>query len=557
MRRSGVRIPYTPPSHSLSCTRPIFRQESRAVPMNGNLFKVVLISVIAILLAIVGGAMSADGDPVSIALAMTPFVLAGLYLMKEKVWYLWVWLPAFFCFSCSVPVYQPWDNYIPLCIYSITLPFYLWNIILKRTSFAWNSIRLLDIFILILFAYVAYSCAVHPFGIGIDILNDFYGGKGYITFLGAILAYVCLSSLKTDSTELGKILKICIILIFIGCCIGTIKNLISPESTNFELHAKNAEAEGRFFAFVAISTFLLEILIIKYSLSDLLKHPLAFILVLLSIVGGILSGTRHIVIFFAIFFFSVSILYKRWIVSIILPLAVLSLLFILSETGAILRLPYGIQRTLYIIPSINVSPDVKAFSDDSSDFRIRMWKYALDDKTDFIHDKVWGDGFSRPMNIFTAYVYEKAYGLKSYARKEEGGNQEGFMYNRVWHNGTLNTIHALGYIGATLCIIIIIVGAIYSWITCRIYAHHKYRVGILYLSINFISQSFLFIILNGGPDETIPALIISLGMIKVLFCCAKREGLYVSFYVRKDYVPLMIRQTKKNLLIPKPAEVSG
>ena len=39
-------------------------------PMNGNLVKIVLISVVAILLAIIGGVMSADGDPFSIALSL-------------------------------------------------------------------------------------------------------------------------------------------------------------------------------------------------------------------------------------------------------------------------------------------------------------------------------------------------------------------------------------------------------------------------------------------------------------------------------------------------------
>ena len=53
--------------------------------MNGNLFKIVLVSVVAILLAIIGGIMSADGDPLSIVLAVSPFILAALFLMKEKV----------------------------------------------------------------------------------------------------------------------------------------------------------------------------------------------------------------------------------------------------------------------------------------------------------------------------------------------------------------------------------------------------------------------------------------------------------------------------------------
>ena len=54
--------------------------------MNGNLFKIVLVSVVAILLAIIGGIMSADGDPLSIVLAVSPFILAALFLMKGKVW---------------------------------------------------------------------------------------------------------------------------------------------------------------------------------------------------------------------------------------------------------------------------------------------------------------------------------------------------------------------------------------------------------------------------------------------------------------------------------------
>ena len=42
--------------------------------MNGNLFKIVLVSVVAILLAIIGGIMSADGDPLSIVLAVSRLI---------------------------------------------------------------------------------------------------------------------------------------------------------------------------------------------------------------------------------------------------------------------------------------------------------------------------------------------------------------------------------------------------------------------------------------------------------------------------------------------------
>ena len=94
--------------------------------MNGNLFKIVLVSVVAILLAIIGGIMSADGDPLSIVLAVSPFILAALFLMKGKVWYLWILIPILFL---PIPSLR---DYAPLLAYGITLPCYLWNVSMPR-----------------------------------------------------------------------------------------------------------------------------------------------------------------------------------------------------------------------------------------------------------------------------------------------------------------------------------------------------------------------------------------------------------------------------------------
>lgn len=110
------------------------------------------------------------------------------------------------------------------------LPFYLWNVMLRRSSLTWNSIPLLDTLIFLLFIHVAYVFLTHPFGLGINILEDYYGGKGYIMFLQALLAYVCLSSLKTSSQELGKVLQWSIALILFFTLVQTARALLSPES---------------------------------------------------------------------------------------------------------------------------------------------------------------------------------------------------------------------------------------------------------------------------------------------------------------------------------------
>lgn len=515
--------------------------------MNGNLFKIVLISVVAILLAIIGGVMSADGDPFSIALAVSPFVLAVLFLMKEKVWYLWIWVPAFFIFL------GPLTNYIPLCIYGITLPFYLWNIMLRRTSLIWNPIRLQDVFVLLLFIHVIYLFISHPFGIGVDALNDYISGKGYITFLGGCMAYLYFSSLKTDSDELGKVLQRFLIFLFVGLCIVTARNLLLPEASNTGIETLGEEKGKRLQFCLQLSLFIIDILIIKYSFTDSLKRPWIVFLAFLSAIGIVISGNRSSLTEPIAFFFLISFLYKRWLVGIGLPILSILFLFVVSAGGYLHHLPYGVQRALYIIPFVDISPIIIADAEDSNDWRLRMWKVALDDRNPFIQNKIWGDGFSRDIYHLKASIYEEAYHLRSTARKEEGGGQEGYMFLDGWHSGPISTINSLGYIGLTLYVIITVIGLIYAWLICRIYAFHKYRTGILYLSIQYIYTAVYFLGIAGTP-ATIPFQIISLGIIKVLFCCAKREGLYIPHSVRKEYVPLIIQNKKEKTPIPQYRE---
>ena len=59
-----------------------------------------------------------------------------------------------------------------------------------------------------------------------------------------------------------------------------------------------------------------------------------------------------------------------------------------------------------------------------------------------------------------------------------------------------------------------------------------------------------------GENTYIAEDIISLGIIKVLFCCAKREGLYVSIHMRREYVPLMIQQKEEKPGLPSSSRGS-
>ena len=96
----------------------------------------------------------------------------------------------------------------------------------------------------------------------------------------------------------------------------------------------------------------------------------------------------------------------------------------------------------------------------------------------------------------------------------------------------------------------------YAWIVSKIYRNHQYKLGILYVStLYFIKPVFFFLIFGDSP--TISQDIISLAIIKVLFSCAKKEGLYVSLHVRREYMPLIIRNTKEKAQSAGATAISG
>lgn len=505
--------------------------------MNGDLFKITLISVIAILLAIIGGLISADGVPVSIAVAIAPFALAGLYMMKEKVWYLWILIP---------PLFIPFsiNSYAPLFAYSVVLPFYLWNVMLRRSSLTWNSIPLLDTFIFLLFIHVAYVFLTHPFGLGINILEDYYGGKGYIMFLQALLAYLCLSSLKTTSQELGKVLQWSIALILLFTLAQTARTLLSPESAGAEA---GTDGDTRNFSYLAISILVLQVLILKYSVWQMIKRPWWGLLAASACAGILISGFRSSIAIILLLFFIVSLLYKRWFVSIVAPILGLAMLMLLSSSKTLLELPFGVQRILSVLPFLEVSSQAREDAMASIQWRVEMWKWALDDREIFIQDKIFGDGFARDINILKANIYEEAYHLTN-------TNQISFAWNGLWHSGPISTIQAIGYVGLTLYSIISVIGMVYAWQVGRIYRYSKYSLGILFITTLYFIRPLGFFFLY-GENTYIAEDIISLGIIKVLFCCAKREGLYVSIHMRREYVPLMIQQKEEKPGLPSSSGV--
>ncbi len=495
---------------------------------NQNLFTIVLVAVLTVILAILGGVLAASGSPVAAALMIAPLALVGMCLMKEKVWYLWFLVP-------PLLVVTSFQEYGYLLTIILTLPLFIWNVMLRRTTVAWNKAPLLDIAVFVLSAYVAWLFIKHPFGLGISLMQDYYGGKGYILYLQGLIAYIAFSSLKTNSDTLGKVLYWSVIVALLFTSINTVKNLFAPEEAAMEMGEELTGERLRNSKFLTISVMVLQLLIIKYSVKDFFKRPWWIAVALGACYGVMISGFRSAIANVVFVFAIVTMVYKRWITVIALPVLSLGVLTVMSSVGVLRDMPYGLQRVCSVVPFLEVNPSIARNAQSSIDWRTEMWEWALDDRQNYIQDRVYGDGFARSTRLLMGLSYEKMYGL---ARDE----QEEFASNGLWHNGMISTIQAMGYVGLALSCIVYLIGSIYALIVSRVYMYHKYRVPILFFTTSFLVKLCSFFFLSGGDNTTLAYQIVNLAIFKVLLCFAEKEGLYESIRVRKDYVPLVFRQ---------------
>lgn len=171
----------------------------------------------------------------------------------------------------------------------------------------------------------------------------------------------------------------------------------------------------------------MQLLIINYSVWQMIKRPWWGALLLLGTVGILLSGFRSAMAQVLFLFFTISLIYRRWFFCLLAPVLGVLLLLLLSSAGMLHSLPFGIQRTLSAVPFLDVSEQAKANAEDSINWRFEMWSWALDDREHFIQDKIFGDGFSRDISIVKANVYEEAYNLSK--------DQSAFAWNGQWHSG--------------------------------------------------------------------------------------------------------------------------
>lgn len=399
----------------------------------------------------------------------------------------------------------------------------------------WRSLGWLDFMVLLLAGLFAYSYYCHPVVMGIFGGKDgVAGGSAYIWCVMGILYYVILSALPCSRQEIDPVLRWAVWISAISAVLSSLWEVLGVGGSGEELRSEMSDT--RFSLFVGLGQVIILLIVCRYKLWRILVSPLLLGAVLLGLAMVFLSGFREKLVCTAVLVIYVAVIRREFITVTLLAAATYALLIFMSSTQLILSLPFGIQRTLSIVPGVVVSDDVKRGAQHSADWRVEMWGWALDPRTGYIKDYTWGDGFRVDMEVQSRQF------RMVYRDKIQGalGDLRFFAKAGVWHNGLITTIHRVGYVGLVLISLWFMAGLVLIARMCVAYQGTPQQFYYLYYTVPLAELVTKFYASAGGVTFAFQAMTY-VALAKQLYVFALQEGRIQPLFSHDAYVPRMLR----------------
>lgn len=393
----------------------------------------------------------------------------------------------------------------------------------------------LDFAILLQVLAVAQAFIRNPTGLSV-LGGDVVGGKPYITYGFAFVAFFLLSFIRADI----KIVKIVVIFtvlmsfvdggiffasIFIPALAAKIIPIYSGVSyiaASFGTESTDAE-EGRVVGakFIGEAMGMAAFTLFRpiSTLNPLRIIP--FVLMVSSIGLIMVSGFRSLMFKLAAVAI-VSSLVRRKPVDVIAGgvLAFLALVLLVTTQSAS-RLPFGAQRILSELPfDVGVESRASVDADRSSDWRFEMWKLAL--TTDrYIQNKLLGDGFGYRADELRAAL-DALEGDTRRSRQIQG-TQEGMMAKGSYHGFHVETIRMTGALGLLCAIVGMGIFFRHAWIQIQYFRGRPEWPFVLFICIPFLIYPFYLLLVFGQYKGEFPGILVAAAMIKILDNIRVRE----------------------------------
>lgn len=500
--------------------------------MSGALIKNVVIAIILVVLAFVVGSLAADGAKESLGVIAACVGVFVLIYMGKRCWWLIFLLPPLLD-HVSLPVINKLPVAYIVCF--VILVYWLVMRMMGYVRVTWHGVWWMDVMTLVTLIYYACTFYWHPVSLAVfGYDTEYVGGAIYAWCVAAALAYCAFSIIPCSLEELGRILRYAFYL-----SVGVEVFCTSSWSFNTGYSAAMEVASNdRFGIFTNLGQMLFQWMICKYSLLGIVTSLWKIGLLLIAVFAIILSGFRESLVRVTAFLLFVSVARRQLTLLVCSFAAAYGLLLYLSSEEILVHAPFGVQRVLSMVPGVKVDEAIKRNAEGSSDWRVVMWKWALDPRTGYIKDYVWGDGFGQSVYLLKLTTINLNRGRENY------GDQQRFAEEGIWHNGFISSMHRVGLVGWGLMIIWWLCGTFLVLRTCYALRHRTERLYIMY-TVMFVPVQLVWMHISAGNCVSFFQTFYYVAITKIAYCCALKLGLMTPLFTRTHYVPLMVRDIEE------------
>ena len=491
--------------------------------MDGAGFRSLIVFLLLAILAFIAGSLASE-NAVG-ALAPTAIVLGLFFLiyLGKNCWVLVFIVPPVLnevnlSFLKGFPV--------PYLVCGVVLFYMLILYMMGYIKIKWNGILMIDVITLVFCLYFVSTYIRHPVTLNVlTSITDYgyaeVGGKEYLFLVACMLSYLALSIVSVKFDTLLKTLKWAFLISAFFVFFNTLRGVMTGSIT-----LGDEVSNSRFGAFAGIGQLTFRYLLAKYSFMGVVLSPVKLVIVIVSLLALLLSGFRTLLISSVFYSFAITCIYKQLFVFIMMGMFVWGgFVYISHEAEEFVEsLPFGIQRALSVIPGVVVSEKAAREAKQSSEWRLEMWKWAMDPSTGYIKDYVWGDGYGRSMYVEKLRTTALSLGIIREDNKI-------FAARGLWHNGAIHLIHRLGYVGLSIVYIWNIIILIYIYQLC---CYLRPIEGKEYIYIIFVPVFEAAVTVWFLPTESI-----------VFICRLYEVALYKIIYLSfKDAYPMLIPDSR-------------
>lgn len=507
--------------------------------MPGSIVRNVLISIILVVVCVVIGVESAENRTSAMGILIALVVGSFMLWIGPRCWVLIFLVP-------------PAMELLPLPGKIGALPisflvgtgvlaywFVMWG--MGYVKFKWRGLLALDAVVLCIFLYMIYSYIQHPVSMAIFGYDaEYVGGKEYGWCLVATLFYLAVSCIPFTHEQFDNVAR-WVVRLTLGMCILSILLQLAGVRGGVDVtELAEAATTTRFGMFVKLGLYGIYILYGMNPMSRVIASPFLFMGCLISFCGILISGWREILMSHTFIITTLAFIKRELWCLTLLGLLVYGGLVYLSSEGIVEKFPVGMQRCLSVAPGIKISREVEEGAKHSSEWRVEMWKWALDPRTKYIHDYVWGDGFGQSVS------YLRRETIAMMRQTAVYGDQDFFANTGTWHNGAITTVHRLGIVGLVMVTAMYILAFCLMVRVCQALRGTPLFLPAMFMTLSYAGAPSLFYISEGTIVKFFNSYVV-IAMIKLFYCIAREKGLIIPWMLRQRYVPLVIQEHENRI----------